>query len=89
MSERNNNKESFNSCCTGSVHNIEISDLIRLLPIFRQETSDTVRSLQKAIAGLRQQVQDSRAEHAEDNAEIKQLLHELRRNKVWIPRERV
>jgi hypothetical protein len=31
---------------------------------------------------------DFRTEYAEDIAELKRALQELRRNKVWIPRER-
>ena len=41
------------------------------------------------MAGLREQVQDSRAEHADDNAEVRRQLSELLRNKVWFARERV
>ena len=82
-----NNKESLKSCCNGIIRNAEIFALIQLLLKNQKETVDNVHSIQKAVAGLREQVQDSRAEHCEDNAEIKRLLQELRRNNVWLPRE--
>jgi uncharacterized protein YlxW (UPF0749 family) len=64
-------------------------ELFKLLLKNLQETDGKVESLQKAIAGLREQVQDFRVEHYEDSTEVKRRLQELRRNKVWIARERV
>jgi peptidoglycan hydrolase CwlO-like protein len=49
------------------------------------EIDDKIESLQKAIAGLRGQLEDFRAEQREDNAELKRLLREVR----WISRESV
>jgi hypothetical protein len=67
----------------------EISDLIHILLKNQQESKENIHSLQKAVAGSREQLQDSRAEHAEDNAEVKRLLQELRHNKTWLSRERL
>jgi hypothetical protein len=77
------------SCCTGTVQNPEIYELVQLLLKNQKHTDDYVHSLQKSVAGLRQQVQVFRAEHYEDNAEVKRLLHELCRNKVWLSKEAV
>jgi hypothetical protein len=63
--------------------------LFRFLDKKQKETDANIQSLQKAIAGLREQVEDFRAEQLEDNEEIKRQLNEVRRNKVWFPRERV
>jgi peptidoglycan hydrolase CwlO-like protein len=59
-------------------------ELFKLILKNQQETDDKVESLQKAIAGLRKQVEDLGAEHTEDNVELKRLLREVR----WISRER-
>ena len=53
------------------------------------ELFDKLDCIQRAIAGIRGQQSDFKAEYAEDITEIKRLLHELRRNKVWIQREGV
>jgi hypothetical protein len=66
----------------------EFFTLYRFLVKNQGETQANLRSLQKAVAGLREQVEDFRAEQVEDNEEIKRQLQELRRNKVWLPRER-
>jgi hypothetical protein len=82
-------KASNKRCCTEYTKEAEIPDLVRLLLKNQKETDDTIRSLQKSIAGLREQVQDSRAEHAEDISEVKQILHDLRRNMVLLSHERL
>jgi hypothetical protein len=84
-----NDKASLKVCCTDNVQNTEICVLVHLLLKNQKETSDNLHSLQKSIAGLREQDQDFRAEQAEDNAEVKRQLSELRRNKVWLSSERV
>jgi hypothetical protein len=53
------------------------------------ETNDILHCLQLAIAGLRAQVEDFRAEQEEDISAITWQLQELRKNKVWIERGRV
>jgi hypothetical protein len=89
MSNSISDQTSFKYCCIIDAQNPEFSDFVQLLLKNQQETHDNIRSLQKSIAGLREQVEDFRAEHSEDYAEVKCLLHDLRRNKVWIPRERI
>jgi peptidoglycan hydrolase CwlO-like protein len=84
-----NGEESLKSSSSESIQNPEIYYLVQLLLKNQKEADNYVHSLQKAVAGLREQVQDSRAEQAEDNAEVKRLLQELRRNKVWIPTEQI
>jgi hypothetical protein len=84
-----NDKASLKDCCTEGIQKVEISALVQLLLNNQKETYDNVHSLQKAIAGLREQVRDFRAEYCEDSVEVKRLLQELRRNKVWLPRENV
>ncbi len=64
---------------------MEISAALDLL----KEIYHNLHSLQKAVAGLREQVQDFSAEHCHDNAEVKRLLLEFRRSKVWLSREAV
>lgn len=61
--------------------------LFRFLVKNQRETQANIQSLQKAIAGLREQVEDFRAEHLEDSAEVKRQLQDLKRNKAWIYRE--
>jgi hypothetical protein len=63
---------------------VEISAVFDLL----KETDDKVQCLQRAIVVMCEGFHDFRAEYLEDIAEIKQQLHELRRNKVWVSRER-
>jgi len=53
------------------------------------EIFDKVDCLQRAVARVCGQQSDFKVEYAEDMTEVKRLLHELRRNKVWTPRERV
>jgi hypothetical protein len=64
---------------------IEISAALDLL----KEIYHNLHSLQKAVAGLHEQVQDFSAENCHDNAEVKRLLLEFRRSKVWLSREAV
>jgi hypothetical protein len=52
------------------------------------ETQDKVECLQRVVAVSCESQSDFKAEYAEDIAEVKRLLQDLRRNKVWIPRER-
>jgi uncharacterized protein YlxW (UPF0749 family) len=51
---------------------------------FIKETNESIRSLQRAVAGLRKQVDDFRIAYEEDAAEIRRRLWELR----WITKER-
>jgi hypothetical protein len=69
---------------------IDYSILAVFKSIFQilQETNDKVECLQRAVAISCESQSDFRAEYAEDIAEVKRLLQELRRNKVWISRER-
>jgi hypothetical protein len=71
MITESNDKDILKHCCTDTIQNPEICAIVHLLLKNQKETADNVHSLQKAIAGLREQVQDSRAEQAEDNAEVK------------------
>jgi len=88
MITEDKNKASLKLYCTHNLQSTEISDLIQLLLKNQQETNENVHSLQKATAGLREQLEDFRAEQTEDNAEFRRMLTEVKRNKVWIPRER-
>lgn len=88
MIEQSNNEESLKSSYTTRAQNPEISALVCLLLKNQKETLDNVHSLQKATAGLREQIQDFRAEYSEHIAELNRALQERRMNKVWIPRER-
>jgi hypothetical protein len=54
----------------------------------QQEIDNKVECLQRALAGLREQVEDFRAEQSEDLVEVRYRLQELGRNKVWMPKER-
>jgi hypothetical protein len=45
----------------------------------QDETLANVQSLQKALAAFREQFEDSRVEQAEDNAELKRQLQELKK----------
>ena len=87
MIEDNTNEASLKSYCTANIQTAEISALLELFLKNQQETNDNVHSLQKAVAGLREQLQDFRVEHVEDNTETKRQLSELRKNKAWISRE--
>lgn len=53
------------------------------------ELLDKIDCLQKAVASMCAAYHDFRAEYSEDITEIKLQLHELRRNKVSLPREAV
>lgn len=64
---------------------VEISDVFDLL----KDTYDRVQCLQRAIAAICASHHDFKAEYSEDMAEVKRALQELRRNKIWIPRERL
>jgi phage shock protein A len=57
--------------------------------ILSEELLDKTECVQKAIAAMRSDIQDFRAEYSEDMAEVKRELRQLRSNKVWIPRKRV
>ena len=71
--------------CLSDKGTVDITAIFHLV----KETYYNLHSIQKAVAGLREQLQDFRVEHSEDNAEVRRQLSELRRNKVWIARERV
>jgi hypothetical protein len=64
---------------------VDISAVFDLL----KEIFDHVQCLQRAIVVMCEGDRDFKAEYAEDMAELKRAVHELRRNKVWIPRESV
>jgi hypothetical protein len=53
------------------------------------ELFDKIECLQRAVAAMCAAYHDFTAGYSEDITEVKRQLHELRRNKVWIPRERV
>jgi chromosome segregation ATPase len=89
MSEGNNKQASLKPCATEGLKKAEISALFDRLSKNHNETNDIIHSLQKSLAGLREQIQDFRAEIVEDNSELRRKTDELRRNKVWIPRESV
>ncbi|MFL6422387.1 MAG: hypothetical protein ACJ71R_02205 [Nitrososphaeraceae archaeon] len=88
MSESSNDETSFKYCCTDTAQNPEISALVKLVLKNQQETQDIMRSTQKSIASLHERIRDFRVEDAEHNEELERLLHDLRRNQVWISRER-
>jgi predicted transcriptional regulator len=88
MYEAISTNRALNIAVLKACENTEISALIHLVLKSQQETNENVHSLQKAVASLREQVQDL-AEHCKDNAEVKRLLLEFRRSKVWLSREAV
>ena len=53
------------------------------------EILDKVDCLQRAVAMVSGQHSDFKAEYSEDMAEVNRQLSELRRNKVWLLRERI
>jgi hypothetical protein len=59
----------------------------RSCPADESELHYIIRSVQKAIAAMRSDMQDLRAEYSEDMAEVKQELRQLRRNAAWISRD--
>jgi hypothetical protein len=65
----------------GTLENSAVFDLLR-------ETYDHINCLQRAVAVMCEGFHDFRAEYAEDITEVKWQLQELRKNKVWFPRER-
>jgi hypothetical protein len=65
------------------------NDLFKLILKNQQETDDKVECLQRAVTIICSNQSDFKAEYSEDIAEVKRQLQELRKNKVWIPREEV
>jgi hypothetical protein len=63
----------------------EISNVYDLL----KEIFDRVQCLQRATVVMCAGHHDFKAEYTEDITELKRAIQELRRNKVWIPRERI
>ena len=49
------------------------------------EILDRIDCLQRAIAGVRGQHANFRAEYGDDITEIKRQLYQLRKNKEWVP----
>ncbi|MFL6423061.1 MAG: hypothetical protein ACJ71R_05675 [Nitrososphaeraceae archaeon] len=75
----------------GSYHNQQDKFIVDSISIYQKipEIFDKVDCLQRAVAAMCAAYHDFRAEYSEDITEVKRQLHELRSNKVWIPRERV
>lgn len=80
------NKYTFsNSAGLGDDGTVEISTVLDLL----KETYDRVQCLHRAVVVMCAGHHDFKAEYTEDITEVKRALQELRRNKIWIPRERL
>jgi hypothetical protein len=52
------------------------------------ENNDNLHSVQKAVAGLREQFQDFRVQYEEDNAETNRQLQDLKK-RLWLLKESV
>jgi hypothetical protein len=78
-----------NKVIAGGNNHKNKNDISQLILILICELSDRIDCLQRAMAMLCAQFLDFKAESLEDNAELKRMLHELRKNKVWIERGRV
>jgi hypothetical protein len=82
--DNNNEQDKFIAIDSDSTTITSTSIYQKLAEIF-----DKVDCLQRAVARICGQQSDFRVEYSEDIAEVKRQIHELRRNKVWFPRESV
>lgn len=60
-----------------------ISQLVSII----SDLDDKVGYVQKAIAGLREQIADFKEEYSEDTTDLKRQLQDLDKNRTWIARE--
>ena len=66
-------------------HFVDSSSVYKMV----SELADQLHSVQRAIAAVRGEQSDFKAEYLEGMSEVKRALQELRSNKVWLPRERI